>query len=148
MTASKNDQKKRKAPGRPFEPGHPGGPGRPVGSRNKATLLLDQLAEGDAQAVLEKQLELAKGGDQRAAEIVLSRVWPVRKGRTVNLSIPTLKSAPDIVAALGAVADAVAGGEITPDEGQAVASVLEVKRKAIETVDLEARIAALEQERK
>ena len=148
MTASKNDPKKRKAPGRPFEPGHPGGPGRPAGSRNKASLILDQIAEGDAEAVLEKQLELARGGDQRAAEIVLSRVWPVRKGRTVNLSIPPLKSAPDIVAALGAVADAVAGGEITPDEGQAVASVLEVKRKAIETVELEARIAALEQERK
>ena len=131
-----------------FKPGNPGGPGRPTGSRNAATLLLDQLAEGDARAVLEKQLELAKGGDQRAAEIVLSRVWPVRKGRTVNLSIPTLKSAPDIVAALGAVADAVASGEITPDEGQAVASVLEVKRKAIETVELEARIVALEQERK
>ncbi len=33
-------------------------------------------------------------------------------------------------------------------EGQAVASILEAKRKAIETVDLEARLSALEKERK
>lgn len=147
MTASKNDPKKRKAPGRPFEPGHPGGPGRPAGSRNKATLLLDQLAEGDAQAVLEKQLELAKGGDQRAAEIVLSRIWPIRKGRPVTLAIPPITTAGDIVAALGAVANAMAAGEVTPDEAASVASVLEVKRKAIETTALEARVAALEKER-
>lgn len=144
MTASKNDPKKRKVPGRPFEPGHPGGPGRPAGSRNKATLLLDQLAEGDAQAVLEKQLELAKGGDQRAAEIVLSRVWPVRKGRPVTLAIPPIKTAADIVAALGAVANAMAAGEVTPDEAASVASVLEVKRRSIETADLAVRIEAIE----
>ena len=35
-------------------------------------------------------------------------------------------------------------GDITPDEGQAVASILEAKRKAIETVDLEARLSAVE----
>ena len=46
------------------------------------------------------------------------------------------------------VADAVGAGDITPDEGQAVASILEAKRKAIETVDLEARLSALEKERK
>jgi hypothetical protein len=53
-----------------------------------------------------------------------------------------------MVIAVGAVADAVGAGEITPDEGQAMASILEAKRKAIETVELESRIAALEQERK
>jgi hypothetical protein len=52
------------------------------------------------------------------------------------------------LAAVGAVADAVGAGDITPDEGQAVASILEAKRKAIETVDLEARLSALEQEHK
>ena len=127
-----------------FKPGNPGGPGRPTGSRNAATLLLDQLAEGDAQAVLEKQLELAKGGDQRAAEIVLSRVWPVRKGRPVTLAIPPITTAADIVAALGAVANAMAAGEVTPDEAASVASVLEVKRRSIETADLAARIEAIE----
>ena len=128
--------------------GNPGGPGRPSGSRNKATLALDAVADESAKAILEKMVEAAKGGDMRAAELVLSRVWPVRKGRPVALSIPPIATAGDVVTALGAVADAVAGGEITPDEGAAVASVLEVKRRSIETVELEARLSALEQERK
>jgi hypothetical protein len=109
-------------------------------------LLLDQLAEGDAQAVLEKQLELAKGGDQRAAEIVLSRVWPIRRGgRPVAFELPPIETAADLVKAVGKVATAVGGGELTPEEGGAVAAILEVKRKAIETTDLETRITALEQ---
>jgi len=51
------------------------------------------------------------------------------------------------VTALGLVATAVGAGELTPEEGASVAAVLEIKRKAIETADLEARIAKLEKER-
>jgi hypothetical protein len=127
-----------------------GGPGRPQGSRNAATLVLDKIADDAGEAILEKMVEAAKGGDMRAAELVLQRIWPVRKGRPLSLSLPlpVIKTAADVVTALGAVADAVGAGDITPDEGQAVASILEAKRKAIETVDLEARLSALEQERK
>lgn len=144
MNASKNAGKTR---GKPFKKGHVGGPGRPAGSRNKATLVLDKLAEGEAKAVLEKQLELAKAGDQQAAQLVLSRIWPIRKGRVVSLALPALETAKDIVAALGFVAVAVGAGELTPEEGASVASVLETKRKALETSDLEDRITALEKER-
>lgn len=139
--ATKNAGKTR---GKPFRAGNPGGPGRPVGSRPKALLALDALAEGSAPEVITKLLEAAKEGDIRAAEIILSRVWPARKGRTVALGLPAIRTAADVAAALGAVADAVANGEITPDEGAAVATVLETKRRAIETVELESRIAALE----
>jgi hypothetical protein len=148
MAASKNASKRRQAPGRPFEPGHPGGPGRPAGSRNKATIALDKIADGAGKAILKKMVEAAKGGDMRAADLVLARIWPVRKGRQIALTLPAIQSASDVVAAVGAVADAVGAGEITPDEGQAVASILEAKRRAIETVDLESRLSALEQERK
>jgi hypothetical protein len=134
--------------GRPFEPGNPGGPGRPAGSRNKATLVLDQIADDAGKAILEKMVEAAMGGEMRAAELVLQRIWPARKSRPIALTLPAIQSASDVVAAVGAVADAVGAGDITPDEGQAVASILEAKRRAIETVELESRIAAIEQERK
>ena len=39
----------------------------------------------------------------------------------------------------------MAVGEVTPDEGSAVANVLEVKRRSIETANLEGRIQALEE---
>ena len=48
------------------------------------------------------------------------------------------------LAAMAAVLDHVAEGEITPDEGATVAGILEVKRRTLELVDLEARILALE----
>jgi hypothetical protein len=89
-------------------------------------------------------VEAAKGGDMRAADILLRRLWPERKGRPVNVELPALDGARGVAAALGAVAEAVAGGDLSPEEGQAVASVLETQRRAIETAELEARIAALE----
>lgn len=130
-----------------FQPGNPGGPGRRAGSRNKATLALDKMAEDDAKDIARKLLDAAKGGDMRAVELVLARVWPVRKGRPVSLPLPPIETASDVVKALGMVASAVGAGEITPEEGTAVAGVLEIKRKAIETSELEARIVALEEER-
>jgi hypothetical protein len=144
MAASKKAGETR---GRPFEPGNPGGPGRPVGSRNKATLALDQIADDAGKAILEKMVEAAKDGDLRAADLVLSRIWPARKGRPISLELPKIDTAADLVAGLGRVADAVAAGDITPDEGQAVSAVLETKRRAIETLELEIRITALEKER-
>src|ERR1700722_799101 len=131
-----------------FQPGNPGGPGRPQGSRNKATLALDKIADDAGEDILKKMVEAALDGELRAGELVLQRIWPSRKSRPIALTLPAIQSASDVVAAVGAVADAVGAGEITPDEGQAVASILEAKRRAIETVDLEARLSALEQERK
>ncbi len=138
----------RGADGR-FQPGNPGGPGRREGSRNKATALLDKMAEDDANDIGRKVIDAAKAGDMRAAELVLSRIWPARKGgRPIAIELPKIQTAADVVKALGSLADAVAGGELTPDEGAAVAAIFETKRRAIETVELEGRVAALEQERK
>lgn len=89
----------------------------------------------------------AKGGDMRAADILLRRLWPERKGRPVLLDLPAITAPSDIVAALCAMADAMAAGELSPEEGAAVAGVLETQRRAVETLELERRIAALEQSR-
>ena len=147
MSTTKTDKKPR---GRPFEKGNRANPnGRPAGSRNAATLLLDKMAEDDANGIGRVVIDAAKAGDMRAAELVLSRIWPARKGgRTIELELPTIETAADAVKALGKLADAVGAGELTPDEGAAVAAIIETKRKAIETVELESRVAALEQERK
>jgi len=45
----------------------------------------------------------------------------------------------------GAVIAAMAKGEITPDDAGTIAGVLEARRRAIETVELEARMVALEE---
>lgn len=131
--------------GRPFEKGNKiGAAGRPPGSKHVALKMLDALGEESAGAILRTVVDAATGGDLRAAEIVLSRLWPVRKGRPVTIDLPTMTTAADLAAGLGRVAEAVGAGDLSAEEGQAVAAVLEAQRRAIETTQLEARIAALE----
>lgn len=130
------------------EPGtgrfQPGNPGRPKGARHVALVALDAIGAEGAADVLRKVVEAAKGGDMRAADILLSRLWPAGKGRPVALDLPPMEQAADLPRALGAVAAAVAAGALTPEEGQAVAAVLEAQRRAIETADLDRRMADME----
>ena len=108
--------------------------------------MLDQLAGADAADVLHAIVAKAKDGDPRCAELVLSRIWPQRKGRAVSFDVPVLETTTDLAMALGAIATAVGAGELTPAEGHSVAAVLEMQRRAIELVYLEARLAKLETE--
>lgn len=117
--------------GRPFKKGNPG---RPRGAKNKTTLACEALMEGEANKLTRTVIELAKGGDSIALRLCLERIYPVRKGRLVEIKIPKIKSVSDVVKAFGVTVDAVANGEITPDEGSAIASLLENKRKANEQI--------------
>ncbi len=135
----------RKQHGRQFPKGVSGNPkGRPKGSRHQALLALDALGESNAQDILRTVIESARGGDLRACEILLSRLWPARKGRPINLPIPDLKSTGDLLTALQKIVAAVAAGILTTEEGNSIAELLDTHRKMIETAELEQRIAALE----
>jgi hypothetical protein len=107
--------------------------------------MAEHLMEGAAESVVHAVLAAARDGDMVAARLVLERIAPVRKGRPVSLPLPVVNTAGDVLAALGATIQAMAEGDITPDEAATVAGVLEVKRRAIETSELEARIKAIEE---
>jgi hypothetical protein len=53
--------------------------------------------------------------------------------RPVRLRLPEIAGAQDVMKAQAATIEAMARGEITPDEAATIAGVLETKRKAIET---------------
>jgi hypothetical protein len=133
-----------KSGGGRFQPGNKAGPGRPAGSRNKATLALEKMLEDEAGDVLKAMIDAAKMGDTAAGRLLLDRVYQPRKGRAIKLDLPKVETAADVMAAMGVVVDAMAQGEISPDEATAVGGVLEMRRKSIETAELEMRIAALE----
>ena len=105
------------------------------------------MADAAGKEIHREIVGAAKGGDIRADRSRASRIWPVRKGRPITRELPPIETAADIVSALGKVADAVAAGDVTPDEASAIANVLEIKRRTIETAELESRISALEKER-
>ena len=131
-----------------WQPGQSGNPaGRTKGSRHAALLALDAIGAEGAAAVLQSVVAAAQSGDMRAADILLRRLWPERKGRPVAVDVSALNSAEDLLKALGAVTGAVAAGDLSPEEGQAVAAIMETQRRAIETADLERRITALETKR-
>ena len=130
-----------------FKPGQSGNPrGKRPGSRNRASVVLDKMLADDGADVVQAVLTAAKDGDMQAARLVLDRIVPLRKGRPVRLDLPIIESAADVLMALSTTVAVMAEGEITPDEAAVVAGVLETKRKAIETVELEARLTYLEQQ--
>ena len=136
----------KKQRGKPFQPGQSGNPkGKPKGARCKATLAAQALLDGEAEALTRKAVELALEGDLTALRLCLERIVPPRKDSPVKVTLPTLESAADIPTVTNALLEAVARGELTPSEAQAVAGLVEAHRKALETEELERRIAALEQ---
>jgi hypothetical protein len=139
---SENSGKKH---GRRFEKGQSGNPkGKPRGARNATLVALDAIGSAGAQEILRKAVELAKDGDARSMEIILQRIWPIRKGRPITLDLPAVTTAQNVQDALAAVIKAMGDGEITADEAAAVSAIIETQRRTIETLALEQRIAALE----
>ena len=132
-----------------FTKGKSGNPrGKKPGSRNKATLAAQNLLDGEADALTRIAIKLAKGGDMVALRLCLDRIIPPRKDRPIALKMPLIEGTTGLEAASSAVLGAVAIGEITPSEGQALSTILESHRKVLELADIDRRLQVLEQERK
>ena len=86
MTAETTAPKQR---GRPFPKGRSGNPqGRPPGARNAATVIAEQLLDGEAEALTRKAIDKAKEGDMTALRLCLDRVVPPRRERPVLFPLP------------------------------------------------------------
>jgi hypothetical protein len=69
-----------------FMKGQSGNPsGKPKGCRNATTILFDELLKANAKELIEKALEMAKGGDGPALRLCIERLAPARKDRPVCL---------------------------------------------------------------
>jgi hypothetical protein len=131
-----------------FQKGMSGNPsGKPKGARARITQLAEKLLEDDRDAIVRAVIAAAKGGDPTAMRLCVERLVPLRKGRAVVFDLPAIETPADVVNALGAIAGAMAEGELTPDEANAVAGVIEFRRRAIETVEHEERLRKLEERR-
>ena len=129
-----------------FKPGQSGNPnGRPAGSRSKVCVALDALAEGEAQEIVKAMIASAKGGDGQAGRTILERIWPPRKGARLQFDLPEVTKAEELPGAIASVNMQVAEGEMSPEEGTLVVGLLDAQRRAIETSELAARVALLEE---
>jgi len=139
-------KQRRRGRGRPFEPGQSGNPsGKPPGTRHKATLAAEVLLNGESENLTRKAIGMALDGDGAALRLCLERILPPRRDRPVSIALPPLSGAGDAVGAMAAITAAVATGGLTPSEAGDLSSLVSSYVKAIETDELERRIAALEQ---
>jgi hypothetical protein len=130
--------------GRPFKPGNPG---RPPGSKNKITQIVEQLAEGDAEELIQTAVELAKAGNVACLRMLLDRICPPRKGQPVNINMPPINNPQDLPSAIVSIWTAISEGSITPDEASALFGVVDRTVQAIELKDVVQRLENLEKAR-
>ena len=121
-----------------------GNSGRPRGSRNKATLAIESLLQGQAEALTQTAVKQALEGDSVALRLCMERIAPAPKDQPVSFNLPKMSNALDASEAAGRVLEAVSEGELTPIEATRVMGLIDSYRRTLELTDIETRIAALE----
>lgn len=136
----KNAANKR---GRPFQKGSGG---RPKGSRNRVTLLVEQLVASDAEEITRVVISKAKRGNIAAALAILRTILGPAKERGLALAfkLPPLGTPADAVTAIAEIARGVAAGEIDTENAKMLISLVSEFRATIAVVDQEKRLVAVE----
>ena len=129
----------------PFQPGHSGNPaGRPRGARNKTSVLVEQLLEGDAEAIMRRMIDQAKAGNSRALSLLVPALLPKRKDAFIELDLPPLEQASDAPGAIAAIIRAVCTSEVTPQEGTSLTRMVEAYGRAQQKLEKLGRKPELE----
>ena len=128
-----------------FAKGQSGNPtGKPKGCRNATTILFDELLKDNAKDLIEKAIEMAKGGDGPALRLCIERLAPARKDRPVWFDLPAMNEAKDAVNASAAIVAAVASGDLTPSEASELSKVVDTYARTLLSVEFEERLSKLE----
>ena len=121
-----------------------GNSGRPRGSKNKATLAVESLLEGQAEALTQTAIKNALEGDTVALRLCMDRIASPPKDAPVSFTLPLMTNALDAAEAAGSVLNAVSKGELTPIEATRVMGLIDSYRKTLELTEIEQRLQALE----
>jgi hypothetical protein len=84
-----------------------GNSGRPRGSRNIATVAIESLLQGQAEALTQTAISRALEGDSVALRLCMDRIAPLPKDAAVTFSMPKMRSALDAAEVAGSVLRAV-----------------------------------------
>ena len=121
-----------------------GNSGRPKGSRNKATIAIESLLQGQAKELTQTAVTKALEGDSFALRLCMERIAPAPKDQPVSFSLPKISNALDASEAAGSVLAAVSEGELTPIEATRVMGLIDSYRRTLELTEIEERLQKLE----
>ena len=121
-----------------------GNSGRPRGSRNKATLAIESLLQGQAEALTQTAVKKALEGESLALRLCMERIAPAPKDQPVLFSLPKMNNAMDASEAARSVLTTVSEGELTPIEATRVMGLIDSYRRTLELTEIEERLQALE----
>ena len=142
---STNISKTKTAPTGRFRKGTSGNPGgRPPGSRNRAALLMESLFEEESERLTRKAIRMALNGDSHAMRLCMERLYPPRKDRPIDLRLPPTQNVEQLSSALSTVVQAIGDGQITPTEGEKLATILSMQQDVMGGADLDRRFEAIE----
>ena len=122
-----------------------GNSGRLKGTRNKKTLAIGSLLDGQAEALTQTAISKALEGDGLALRLCMERIAPAPKDKSVSFRLPVMNDAIDASKAASSVITAASEGELTPIEGTRVMGLIDSHRRTLELTEIEERLQALEQ---
>jgi hypothetical protein len=131
--------------GRPFKPGNKFGRGRPRGSRNKKTILIEELLAENSQSLVRKALELAHQGDVSMLRFLLDRVLPRPKEEPIKIGPLPMATPEELLQAQAKVTQALTSGQITLNQAEQIFALIENVRRLLETQNLEQRVRNIEE---
>ena len=121
-----------------------GNSGRPEVQRNKATIAIESVLQGQTEINPNSDCYNALAGDTVALRLCVERIAPDPKDQLVAFSRPKLKNTLDASEAAGSVLTAVSQGELTLIEAARVMGLIESYRHTLELTEIEERLQALE----
>ena len=125
-----------------FAKGHPGGPGRPRNPVSTVAVDLDRAGSEVAQELMQLTIERARKGNLRATELVLQRVWPVRRNRPLELDPAPGDGLGNLLSEHAALAHAMISGDVTPQDAQAATRVFHALQEQMRRAERQASTAA------
>ena len=125
-----------------FKFGESGNPtGRPKGAISKRTQIA-KLLEPHAEELIAKAVELAKSGDINALRLCLERLLPKLRDEPIAFELPDgdLSSTYTFLQLSANVIERVALGEITPEQGQRLSSLIDAQCQLVQTTTMAAQL--------
>jgi hypothetical protein len=105
---------------------------------------MQQLLDGEANALTSKVVELALDGNTTALRLCLDRLLARRRDRAAPLRLPPVEDVGSLAGAMAAIMGATGKGEISSTEAGGWARLVDIFLKAPDAHDFEQRLDALE----